>query len=162
MAGLGISDAVRNSILDWMTPEIVGQLKNKIPGADSWTSGRLRTTTNWSRKARRKIATGFERDYICTGIQPLGLVTLCVHTDIKDKYIKYISFRVDNKVVAGGFVNVPSVLISQAGRDRTIKDLEFAKETSVNKFVQFTAKQIKEIQDNLEWSNSLKFEERDF
>lgn len=166
MSGLGISDAVRLSIQDWVTLDIVKQIEKALPKDINYVYSKLRESKAWSRKARRKIPTGFERDYICTRIQPLGLVTLVVHTDARDQYIKYITFRVSNKVIAGGFVNVPSVLRSQKDRDRTIKELTFTAEKSVVKFAQFTEKQLQTIQDDLEWGdkyllNSLN-EERNF
>jgi len=54
-----------------------------------------------------------------------GRVGLRVHTDAADRYIKYVTFRVDGKLIGGGVVNVPSVLVGQAslmaGRFRTLR-----------------------------------------
>jgi hypothetical protein len=144
MAGNGISDAVRNSITTWITVEIAEELRKAFPTYlnDSRTlRSQLTINKNWSRKTRRKISTGYERDYICTNIKPIGKINLKVHTDNEDKYIKYVTFYIDKTLICGGFVNVPSMNIKQIEK-REITNLKIYNST----FIQFTSEQFKQIE----------------
>jgi len=154
--GKGISDAVRGAINDWVVPDIL----NQISAAAGCKINRwdVNDAKQWVRYVRRlnPNAAGWERDYRCKGN---GLLELRVHTNQQDTRIEYVTFRVKGKVVAGGAVDVPSVNISQAGRD-TSMDLKvtavaikgsgsFVAKTVA--FKPFTAKQIAQFEAELEF-----------
>lgn len=109
-------------------------------------------TPSWVRRVRRGIANGWERDYDCKGFG--GRVGLRVHTDAADRYIKYVTFRVDGKLIGGGVVNVPSVLVGQASlMGRKIQNASFAATEATPRFRPFTASELAKLTTELEYGD---------
>ena len=161
MAGKGISDAVRDSICDWITADV----EKKIIGASKAPlyGYQLRDPKSWVRRVRRGISNGWERDYDCKQVS--GRVGLRVHTDSADRYIKYVTFRVDGKLIGGGVVNVPSALIGQASlMGRRIQDASFTTSETKPKFRPFTASELATLTTRLTFGDDAiidsMFEER--
>jgi hypothetical protein len=63
--GKGISDAVRESIRDWITPDVASKISSAANG--NIQTYLLRDAKSWVRRVRRGIANGWERDYDCKG-----------------------------------------------------------------------------------------------
>lgn len=160
--GRGISDAVRESIEVWVTDEVMAILQNETKGTVSrWA---MRNSKNWVRRGRRNLpAGGYERDYECKNTN--GRVGLRVHTDASDEHIRYVTFRVDRKLIGGGVVNVPSVLVGHVtNRSRRIQDANFsASATETPRFRPFTTEEITKLSHSLEYGDRAiedMFEER--
>ena len=83
--GKGISDAVRESIRDWITPDVASKISSAANG--NIQTYLLRDAKSWVRRVRRGIANGWQVDYDCKGFG--GRVGLRVHTDAADRYIKH-------------------------------------------------------------------------
>jgi hypothetical protein len=145
--GKGISDAVRGAIDEWITPELVTEL-SKAAGR-TFFAHNLNNASQWVRRVRRGISNGWERDYECKAQPRIGLR---VHTDASDEYIRYVTFRVDGKFVGGGVVSVPSVNISQVGRQAQI--LAVNAKPSKPKFKPFTAEQIRVLQNKMDFNHT--------
>jgi hypothetical protein len=152
--GHGISDAVRGAINDWMVPEILGPV-NKALGKTIF-GWQVNDAKQWVRRTRSRGDNGWVRKYECKTLPALSLI---VNANDADTHIEYVTFRVDNKVVAGGAVNVPSVNVSQKGRDTSLDDLKITKTSAPKttplmpmvKFKPFTAKQIAQFEAELEF-----------
>jgi len=151
--GRGISDAVRNAIHEWITDGLVETLfSNYSPGGSKQAFAyRLRSDKDWVRRARRNHVKGFERDYDCKSF-PAGIVGLRVHTNLQDDVIKYVTFRVQGKLVGGGTVHVPSVLASQKGRVATIGGRTTNPQPT---FVPFTKEQLHKLETEMEYGSGL-------
>lgn len=150
--GKGISDAVRESIRDWITPDVASKISSAANG--NIQTYLLRDAKSWVRRVRRGIANGWERDYDCKQI-PGGRVGLRVHTDSADRYIKYVTFRVDGKLIGGGVVNVPSVLVGQSSvMDRKIQNASFTTTEATPRFRPFTASELAKLTTELEYGDS--------
>jgi len=148
--GKGISDAVRESIRDWITPDVTSKISSAANG--NIQTYLLRDAKSWVRRVRRGIANGWERDYDCKGFG--GRVGLRVHTDAADRYIKYVTFRVDGKLIGGGVVNVPSVLVGQASlMGRKIQNASFAATEATPRFRPFTATELAKLTTELEYGD---------
>jgi len=152
--GKGISDAVRESIRDWITPDVAEKIRSAAKTDYQNFIYQLRDAKSWVRRVRRGIANGWERDYDCKQI-PGGRVGLRVHTDSADRYIKYVTFRVDGKLIGGGVVNVPSVLVGQASlMGRRIQNASFAATEATPRFRPFTASELAKLTTELEYGDS--------
>lgn len=167
--GKGISDAVRESISTWITSDLVRILWSQFPDKDTMSEygfrRRLESDREWARRVRRLNGTGgWERDYDCKAF-PRGVVGLRVHTDTNDEYIKYVTFRINGKLIGGGVVNVPSVLIQGIGVRRTIRTTDTGISEATPRFRPFTAEQILQLSTELEYGDASimdrMFEERD-
>jgi hypothetical protein len=150
--GKGISDAVRESISSWITEEVATKIV--VAAKRPIQLYLLRDAKSWVRRVRRGISNGWERDYDCKHISG-GRVGLRVHTDAADRYIKYVTFRVDGKLIGGGVVNVPSVLVGQASlMGRKIQNASFASTEATPRFRPFTASELAKLTTELEYGDS--------
>ena len=70
--GKGISDAVRESIRDWITPDVAEKIRIAAKTDYHNFIYQLRDAKSWVRRVRRGIANGWERDYDCKQL-PGGL-----------------------------------------------------------------------------------------
>jgi hypothetical protein len=116
-SGHGISAAVRESISEWITNELVAQLED-VSGHE-FDVYALQYEDSWVRYRRARGGEGWERDYRCKTDERVGLR---VHTNSDDTTIKFVTFKVGNRYVGGGKVHVPSVFESQAGRKAKIQN----------------------------------------
>jgi hypothetical protein len=167
-SGKGISDAVRGAIREWITADVSNRLWEEFKkfGATQTQNSfqsRLRQADYWVRRVRRGHISGWERDYDCKAF-PRGVVGLRVHTDQDDRYIKYVTFRVNGKLIGGGEVRVPSVFLSQAGRNASIKNQRFESLAPASNFRPFTADELHQLEVQAEYGEAgvlgTMFEER--
>jgi hypothetical protein len=161
--GKGISDAVRGAIGEWMTESTVNLLWDRVDKKDGKVLGwnqryfgnRLRDSDMWVRITRSRGRTGWRRTYY-TKAFPSRDVTLEVNSNEADTHIEYVTVKANGKIIGGGKVKVPSVLISQDGRKAGLK-LELT-------FVPFSSEELARIQAEMEYGDSavhaLLFEDR--
>jgi hypothetical protein len=152
--GKGISDAVRESISTWITTDVASKIQIASGSPGSIQGYQLRDAKGWVRRVRRSIAGGWERDYDCKQV-PGGRVGLRVHTDSADEYIKYVTFRVDGKLIGGGVVNVPSMnLDNRFNRNARIQNPTFTSSEAKPKFRPFTADELHRLSTTLEFGGA--------
>ncbi len=152
--GKGISDAVRGSILEWMTQRVIAilfeesmklGLESKSSSSASLASN-LRNSEGWVRiKRARNPKGGWLRTYYSKrfGKNHAGLT---VSSNELDTHIEYVTVTLANKVIGGGRVRVPSLLVSQFGRNAAIEGF---KEKSV--FTEFSELELKRLSAELEF-----------
>jgi hypothetical protein len=113
--GRGISDAVRNSVREWIDPVTSDKVAKAAKISDGLARLVLRNPDNWARTARRFIKnglgtkTGHSRTYRCNGLEASSKVELEAQTNVADDVIQYFVVRVNGKVIEGGVSNVTSV-----------------------------------------------------
>lgn len=147
VSGKGISAAVRGAIREWITTKteavLFGEYK-KLPGATTseWGFGnRIRQADEWMRIKRYKGTYGWIRTYYSKQFNDRS-ITLEVRTNADDQLIEFVTILVGGKVIGGGKVKVPSLLISQAGRKAGLT-LELA-------FTPFSEQELLELQSLME------------
>ena len=156
-SGHGVSDAVRGSIRDWMTDRVIEiMLKQSAPinvGNKNIFASRIRDAEEWSRIARKRdLKTGlWKRTYYSKlfGKNGPGLTVLTnagKSNMPEDMYIEYVTITLGKNVIGGGKVKVPSVKLSQAGRQSKIKDFELQ-----SVFAEFTEKELAKLSAELEF-----------
>jgi hypothetical protein len=161
--GKGISDAVRSSVREWMTDETINTLSKEYSKGNPTQlpeafKARVRSSEDWVRITRHGGTKGWIRTYYNKRF-PKKNVTLEVKTNSEDTIINYVTVKVDQKVVSGGKIRVPSLLVSQAGRKAKIETEPKAE------FVPFTKEDLTKIQSSTKNSDEaieLLFEERYF
>jgi hypothetical protein len=159
---LGISDAIRDLIGTWLTQEVVDRLWDAFPNRGNMPISnfrrKLQEDKSWARRARRKHSGGHERDYECKQFAS-GRVVLRVHTDSADRYIKYVTFKIDGKIIGGGVVNVPSVLVGDGKRsgpqtkESTSKATPAVPTPTTPQFKPFTAAELLRLPIELEYDD---------
>ena len=159
--GKGISDAVRGAVREWMTDDTVNFLYEQHKGAEKDAASypsfarMIRQASEWVRISRSRGLKGWTRVYYSKLFNDRS-ITLHVNSNEQDTLIEYVTIRVRGKVIGGGTVNVPSVLVSQRGRKAGLQ-LDGV-------FVAFTADQVKKLQAEMEFGEAavmdLLFEER--
>ena len=115
-AGKGISAAVRDSIGEWLTQPLVEVLWYKLENKGALTihsfRRRLEKEDSWARRKRVRDGSRWKRMYDCKGFSSgyrSARVGLEVYTNAEDTMIQYVAFRLDDRIVGGGKVKVPSV-----------------------------------------------------
>jgi hypothetical protein len=131
VSGKGISAAVRGSIGEWMTDRVLDLLWNAQTHAGKQLSSsrfsfsvRVRNSDDWVRVRRiRSLKGGWTRTYRSKqfGGEQVGLT---VKSNENDTHIEYVTITLDGKVIGGGRVKVPSVFVSQSGRQASIQDFK--------------------------------------
>jgi hypothetical protein len=108
--GKGISEAVRNTVLEWLDSDTVTRItkeaKKKDP--DFYYGDLICDNKAWVRKSRRKSPTGHSRSYRCNLISGTDL-ELEVRSNPPDTRITYYAFKVNGKFITGGQSDVASV-----------------------------------------------------
>ena len=165
--GKGISDAVRGAIREWITPDIIDQLwaanaplavatsnsASYLPRSKDVFTREVRGADYWVRRVRRRISNGWERDYDCKAF-PRSVVGLRVHTNLADTNIRYVTFRMNGRLIGGGVVSVPSVLVSQRGRNAAIQDKSFTvARPAAPTFRPFTADELHQLATDVEFGS---------
>jgi hypothetical protein len=151
-SGKGISDAVRGAIGEWMTDTTVGHLyteyKNGLPkgafaSSEQGFKRQIRSASDWVRITRRRHAKGgWVREYYSKNFSSRN-VKLEVISDEADQYIQYVTVLVNGKMLGGGKVRVPSMLVSQSGRKAGL-ELDLA-------FVPFSEEELAQLQAQMEY-----------
>jgi hypothetical protein len=108
-SGKGISEAVRQTIPEWMDTETVNLLTEASPALRGYT---LRDSKSWVRKVRRGNETGHTRTYRNNAAPSSVNLDLEVRSNRKDDQIQYFAFRVGGKFITGGDCKVASVFAS--------------------------------------------------
>ena len=164
--GKGISDAVRGAIREWITPDIIDQLwaanaplavatsnsASFLPRSKDVFTREIRGADSWVRRVRRRISNGWERDYDCKAF-PRSVVGLRVHTNLADTNIRYVTFRMNGRLISGGVVSVPSVLVSQRGRVAQLSDVTFANTPATPGYRPFTADELHQLATDVEFGS---------
>ena len=164
--GKGISDAVRGAIREWITPDIIDQLwaanaplavatsnsASYLPRSKDVFVREIRGADSWVRRVRRRISNGWERDYDCKAF-PRSVVGLRVHTNLADTNIRYVTFRMNGRLIGGGVVSVPSVLVSQRGRVAQMSDVKFANTPATPGYHPFTADELHQLATDVEFGS---------
>jgi hypothetical protein len=113
--GKGISEAVRQTVLEWLDSEtikkIAAEANKALKTERIWTTDMMDEKA-WVRKVRRGDGVGFTRTYRCNGLPSAANVELEVRSNKPDTRINYYAFKVNGKFVAGGFSDVASVNVS--------------------------------------------------
>jgi hypothetical protein len=164
--GHGISAAVRASIKEWMTDKVIdliykeAQTTNKLGNISKQTfSWKLRSDEEWKRISRsrdNKVGVWSRKYY--SKLFGKGHVGLTVLTNKatpgkqEDMYIEYVTITIAGKVIGGGQVKIPSVKLSQWGREASIKNFE-----SNSLFTEFTTQQLAQINAELEFGEEAMF-----
>lgn len=163
--GHGISDAVRKSIKDWMTDRVIDILFKESGSKDKLLFGsRLKAASEWTRISRSmSIKAGvWQRTYYSklfggksSGKTGVGLTILTNKGKAgkdEDMYIEYVTITYGGKVIGGGKVSIPSVNLSQVGRQAKLQDFE-----SQSVFSEFSEAELSKLTAELEFGEDSVF-----
>lgn len=163
-SGKGISDALRGSVRDWMTDTVIDLLYISNPKTikdlgKQFLCNCLRNPNMWKRLNRRKSdKVGiWLRTYYCSALGKED-VTLTILTNKEtpkakeDSFIESVTIVSKGKPIGGGRVKVPSMLISQKGKQSKFE--EFRTDTL---FTEFTSKELAELTSKLQFGEEAMF-----
>lgn len=158
-SGKGISQAVRDTIPDWMDDETADLILAELPRSGRSARWDLRNRENWIRNQRRKDPGGgfrrtFDNKAIREGSYP-NFVEIEVKTNSSDSMINYFAIKVNGKFVAGGDCRVASVFSGRASRSQDTAKYTYPPPCNRGikleqpKFRRFTQEEINQINDSI-------------